>query len=1216
MENIAHALEYIYKRVSENPKMSEHELYEVILHSNFFFALDYEKFGTDIKGQKNVPGSAKKADYVCYDNYKNVIYVMEVKPPSTKRLISAFGQLWNRYVLPFKSQYGVLIDGWKLIVYKRIRNNPDKVLTINFDNINHEKCATLYNLLKKPTYDLISYSNVEEYFATVEKISLDKEIAKEDFYETFKLDTSSSFGSLLSSFVSLFDLVYPSSRFLKGAYGFWKQTLAIEPKKTPDSWKPFLKTDQDVLKLMFCIESSHALLARIIIAKSCEDLDFPGISISRFLLQKIPQSRGVVPLIGYPIILNMLIREMRDQLVYSIFEDDVFSWWKDALPDYIEKSASELLREDIKKPLEDFSRSIANLILIIYKFDFKDIAGDPLGELYQKYFDHDTRKALGEFYTPVEVVNYMLDAVGYKNIGKKRLIDPACGSGTFIVEALKRYLKEAKPRAKQHGWATILRELCLEPQIVGFDIHPFACMVSRTRFMIEIIPYFKKAIEEEAPTEFYLHRLPVFRTDSLEIEMHPPEYKKQKKIYETMEDDIIYPIIIPMKVNNNRIISLDIKLPSWRKFAYHGILLYNLGEYFCTLQAVFDAVKNRLSVDEDEVKESVLRSCLMDYLTDKDFNLIGSFLKPYADQFLKEIANIQSEFEDGRLVKAIEDRVLASVLKNYFRYDFVVGNPPYVRIELIPEDLRAHYKILYESATGRFDLYMLFIERGIKWLTKGGMFGYIISNMFTKRDSGKALRKFILENSSITQFLDFGNSGVFAEVTNYPAILVLKNEKNLKNEIKVVRFKKQKENIIEEVAENILLDDYSGCYYDIFSMEQTLLTSNQWSFATQNERKIKDKMNAGNVLLEFITDVRRGIVTGKNSVFIIKDKKDFEVDLLKPIVGGQNIKKWEINWEGSSIIYPHISRSISVNIPLFPIIYEYLTSHRLTLEQRYCVKRKNPRKWYELHDAGDPTWFKQPKIVVGGISNKNAFALDISGNFHIQDSSFFIIKKLNSEINLKYLLGILNSTLLEFFFKQTASIKQGNYFEYRSQYLNLLPIKIPNIPLEKNIETQIIQKVNQIILHMEKKKHNKDFPDTFLDEYRSEGFEFDEIKVTFKMAHKSLNCFLSGFPEQGFNVFPDKDETPIWVDTKEKAEYLLLALGKSKVDQNEMIKLLIPRANSIVKEILDKVTKNKEEINFVNVEQLEHEINTLVYKLYEISEDEQIVIESFLFSCS
>ncbi|MGB9693344.1 MAG: Eco57I restriction-modification methylase domain-containing protein, partial [Fervidobacterium sp.] len=581
-----------------------------------------------------------------------------------------------------------------------------------------------YRVLRKPEYDITLHSRVQEYFEKVEKLSLKTELAKENFFETFKLGVDSIFGKLVIDLMRLFDWVYPRSKFLNGAYGFWRRSFAREPEKIPDSWRPFLKGDGDVFKFMFCLESAHALLARLILAKACEDLKFPGIGISNFVVQKIHQFRGQIPVVGYPIVLLRLLKEMKDQLVYSIFEEDIFSWWSDAFVSLSEKSSGELLQEKVDDELESFSETIARLLFILYKYDFSEVAGDPLGDLYQQYFDKETRKALGEFYTPVEVVNYILDAVEYKYVRHKRLLDPACGSGTFLVEALKRYLKEMEPVAKEKGWAFVLRELCNSPRIVGFDIHPFACLIAQVRFMLELMPYYKKAIEEEKiMVQTSLQRLPIFRTDSLLIELEPSENQRSPRLLVT-EENLQFMVSLPIKVNSEEAVAAKVMIPTWQRTSVGTRYnLFNLDEYFCVTQAIFDEVKAMVKIDATEVPIKGLAAHIRKYLSNKDFDVIAEFFKLYADHILSEIKRLQKEFEDGRLVKSIEDAVLSALLKNYVKYDFVVGNPPYVRVQKLPKEVRNYYHNKYASARGKFDIYLLFIERGIMWLEKAGRLG-------------------------------------------------------------------------------------------------------------------------------------------------------------------------------------------------------------------------------------------------------------------------------------------------------------------------------------------------------------------------------------------------------------------------------------------------------------------------------------------------------------
>ena len=1208
-------LQYIYERVNDDPQMLEDELYEVLVSSGFFKKLGYKKFGKDVRAQYIVAGKMKKADYICRDEYQNVVFVLEAKRPSDRNLRAALGQLWQRYVLPLKARYGVLTNGRRILIYRRVITNPEAILNLNLAKLKEKGCNALIRTLAKPEYNITLHAKLEEYFLNVEKLSLKTDLAKENFFETFKLEKSSAFGFLLSSLINIFDWVYPRSKFLKGAYGFWQKSLAREPKKIPDSWKPFLEKDRDIFKFMFCLETAHAILARLILAKACEDLDFPGISVSNFTLRKICEARGRIPLIGYPIVLIMLIKEMRDQLVYSIFEEDIFGWWADGFTEYMEKSSSELLRKEVDKSLEDFSKAIAKVIFMLYKFDFREVAGDPLGDLYQQYFDKDTRKALGEFYTPVEVVNYILDAVGYKNIGHKRLLDPACGSGTFIVEALKRYLTEARRRAKQHGWAYVLRELCNSPKIVGFDIHPFACLIARTRFMLELIPYFKKALEEEAPHIFYLQRIPVFRTDSLTIEMLPPEFQKQSKLHET-EEDILFTVTLPIRIDSESTISVKIALPSWRKIVSQGILLFNLGEYFCTLQAMFDAVKNRLSVEGEHVSERILQAYLKEYLRDKDYTLLANFFTPYADHILCEIKQIKSEFEDGRLIKSIEDTVLASLLKGYLRYDFVVGNPPYVRVQRLDRDTKESYRAHYASAKGKFDLYILFIERGLQWANERGRLGFITSNKFTQADYGKEIRSYLVSNCCIDEFIDFGDSGVFADVTNYPCIFILTKSKEFKS-FSCVRVKAPAENILDHIGAHLDEKDFIDSHIHVFRVDSSRLDENSWNFNPEDVTHTFDKiMKLANCKLKDVCrGIRKGIGTAADKVFIVPENVAFklEKDLLKPIVKGKEVRKWRITWRGMYIIYPHYKkkgRMYPVNLSSFPNVKDYFETHKESLEKRTYVIESG-KKWYEIWNPRDPAYFEDcPKIITPDVSTGSNFVLDNS-KYYCHQTCYVINVKMD-KIKPLYLLGILNSKISEFYVKAVSPFISGGYYRYLTQYLEGLPVRLPETSEESQLADRIVDKVENILQQIEPYRLIERFPETYVNEYRLKGEEFDEIDYTFSADHTELKPFLSGLPSKGYVVYPSEGEDSIWVDTAEKARYMALALRNRKVNQNDTKKILIPRDNSIVTDILERVKKAVQGIKSASIDQLEEEINAFIYQLYGLIEDDKAVIENFL----
>ena len=363
-----------------------------------------------------------------------------------------------------KSQYGILTNGLDLILYKRINKIENIILKKNLVELDENDIKIIIASLRKPALEFTKIDNVVKYFKELKeedfKIQLDSDISMQFFFDNFQIREESLFSNFLLSMINLFDYISTyndpkRAKFLNSAFEFWVKSYAKKPEKIPDSWKKVLKianlsTDKDDLnKFMFCLETTYALFTRLILAKACEDYGFPNIDFSAFIETEVTaiarRDRGI-PLLGWGKLVVNLIENMRLVLVESVFEEDIFYWWTEFYQSLTKEQlwSSSFLGEI---PLVEFSSGLRDLILALYKYDFSVIAGDPLGDLYQKYFDKETRKALGEFYTQKEVVEYIIDSVGYqgRTIIDKRLLDPACGSGTFLVDALKRYLSEARP---------------------------------------------------------------------------------------------------------------------------------------------------------------------------------------------------------------------------------------------------------------------------------------------------------------------------------------------------------------------------------------------------------------------------------------------------------------------------------------------------------------------------------------------------------------------------------------------------------------------------------------------------------------------------------------------------------------------------------------------------------------------------------------------------
>lgn len=1244
---------------------SEEELRSYFIDLGILKLLGYEDIGKDIRLEKNVEG--KRVDIYCIDEYGNIIFVIEFKKPTEQNLNEHFNQLWKSYVLPLRANYGILINGLQLILYKRVRVNYELILDISLDNILENNIEEIFNKLEKEVWSLerrkeLRRKDIKDYLRRFrekeDRISLKEDIAKEYFFENFSLEKDTLFEELVKKTIKLFEYYLELSKtkkkdlqFFNNAFEFWKTSYAKKPDKVPKSWKFLIEnanlkeSEDDLYKFMFCLETSYALLTRLIVAKACSDFKFPHVNIQDIIERKLERVRDIIPTVSWGILIKALTEEMRNNLVESIFEEDIYYWWTDRFEigkqswnDFI-----ELTKEEQK--LLDFSKCLKNIILTLYKYDFSDLTevkGDLIGDLYQKYFDRETRKALGEFYTPKEVVEYILNAVGYEGefIKEKRLIDPSCGSGTFLVDALNRYLQSINKKADKEGWDLALRDLVNSYKIVGLDIHPFACIMAQIHFMLILLPYYHKALEKDA--NFSLKRIPIFRTDSLIDE------RKSEKVsvfsFENEGKAIFVKITLPIKENGN-FKSIEIKIPS-KEEIFKNKLLNNTEEYFCSLQAIFDSVKKTARMKEKEgeneewkIDRNMLKKDLKNYLNEKDFEKLAEYFLSYANDYLNEIENLRYKFGDGRLVKSIEDVVLASLLKNYVEYDFVVGNPPYVRVQRLTDDAKKYWEKTYENVYGSFDIYILFIEKAIKWLKEDGKFGYIVSGKFMNADYGRYLRVYIPKNCTIEQILDFRGSKVFRDATNDPIILTFKKGISEDNEIIFLRtiedFEEQTEKGIGKMLEHIKKNigkEYSDKYIQTYKIKQSKLMKevkiedgkefgSEWRLESSHITSVFSKIDkiSTHKLGDF-GKPHRCLYTGLNNAYIVNEdeiqKYNIEKELLKPIIKGEDIRRWQITWNRLYIIYPYkkSDKGIeTVDLDKYPNIKNHLLKWKSELMNRwYIIKKKEEKekRWFEFADPRSFEQFENLKIITPDISTTNNFAIDDNGFYSINTAYTINLEKL--DIDIYYLLGLLNSKTLEFYFKQIASSLGKSGFRYISQFLSKLPIIIPTNSSKQSLANFISQKVQKILSLVKIQQKTEKFPEAYLEKYISQGKETTIKEIKLKKNYKNLIPKIENRILKGFNIIISEKEDVIEIETEFQKDYVFNTLNGRNFHKDDIIKLQIPKDDAVVKEILKEFNEDKNQLEKEPIEKYENEINEMVYSLYGLNEEDKKVIEEFL----
>lgn len=942
--DVGAAFDYVARNV--RAPMNEDDVER--LFQPVYEALDYRVVGKEILGKR--PGRSGIPDVRLVNEDGSIQCVVELKRPA-EDLADHVSQLTG-YLDDLKAPYGLLSNGSDVWVFQRQRQSISRILATTAAALAEQPEAVLQ--LSKQSVDLLELAQIRERLESAVEEGLElTDIAglpAEHFFQTFRLFPDSAIGALVAASKCLLTELLERSSFVSGAYEFWSKTYARELSKddVPTSWKPFLQdsSERDVSLLSYALETAYLLTARLMLAKVIQDHDRAGRLTNRHLaarflvhLEHEANDRdSSVPPTAYLTATIELFNRYATSLFTSLYAQDVFDWWRDfrLAPDEVQRS---------------FSLAVARTVVSLVRFNFKDLEGDLLGELYQHYFDPETRKALGEFYTPPEIVRYILDEVGYDGQSNSRLLDPATGSGTFLVEALKRYLEANAHRDPVETLNDITREFAL----VAFDVNPFAVLMAQVNAAAILVPLYIRAVEQDP--KVVLRRLPIVRTDSLRQEAIEGELREatghgaqgpNRMVginfgSEEIEAQVELPIRDPSAEGTP--LRVGIRFPSLDSARRSG-RIRNERHWLLALQSVFAAVEVVSQAYDEGLRDEDLPD-LARTLTaelshvDESPGDIAAYLLPYAQGVWELLQELKVEYGDGRFLKTLEDLMLGLVLKHYLLYDFVVGNPPYVRVQNLPDVHKNYWVDKYQWAHGNFDIYIPFIERAFAathpWLRNGGKLGYILSNRFLKANYAEELRRSLPRAARVKSLTDFQaatfttasegvDTRIFRDALVYPAILVAERRApDGRYTFAAARFMPTRAPIsvgkaltlLREAQRQLSTHPYQVLqsdeepFADVFLESSDSLCREAWLLMPATERQVFEKIDAIGREVDPRLDARarlprrlqsytatesgafQGIVTGLDGVLVLKElERDEQRNLVRVIPRGGGDPVW------------------------------------------------------------------------------------------------------------------------------------------------------------------------------------------------------------------------------------------------------------------------------------------------------------------------------------
>ena len=379
-------------------------------------------------------------------------------------------------------------------------------------------------------------------------------------------------------------------------------------------------------------------------------------------------------------------------------------------------------------------------------------------------------------------------------------------------------------------------------------------------------------------------------------------------------------------------------------------------------------------------------------------------------------------------------------------FDMVIGNPPYVRHELIRPIKPTLKKLFPEVYTSTADLYVYFYKRGTELLRVSGVLTYISSNKFFRVGYGERLREFFSNRMCLHILLDFGSVSVFGASVDTCIVLIENSDPNgeafstatFRDEADILRLSE----VFQERA---------------FSMHARDLSPDGWTLTSSEVIRLLERLeNIGTPLGEYVDGrLYRGVITGCNDAFIIDGsirqrlitEDERSIELIKPVLRGRNLRKWKETSANEYLIA--IASSINREWPwsdarnsseaerifkrTYPAIYRHLNDYR----ERLITRDDQGKFYWELRSCAYYAEFEQPKVVYRRIAKSLDASYDTTGTFGL-DTTFFI------PANDLPLLAILNSQLFDWYARHKVLPLNdpwaGGGLQFFAQYMEKVPI--------------------------------------------------------------------------------------------------------------------------------------------------------------------------------
>ena len=671
-------------------------------------------------------------------------------------------------------------------------------------------------------------------------------------------------------------------------------------------------------------------------------------------------------------------------------------------------------------------------------YEFSVLPAEILGHVYEQFLGKvirltpghraiveekpEVKKAGGIYYTPTYVVRYIVNNTAGKavegktpkEVCKLRVLDPACGSGSFLLVAyqflldwhLNWYVENGPKKFKNEivqgpGGSWFLtsgeRKRILLNNIFGSDIDPQAVEVTKLSLLLRVLEQVSGETIEKNQKLFHQRALP------------------------DLDDNI--------KCGNSLIENRHLQ---------------------------------QLILDEEQARR----------------------VNPF--DWKTEFAQV---FAEGG-------------------FDVVIGNPPYIRVQTMTEwaPLEVElYKRHFETASkGNYDIYVVFVERGLQLLKANGRLGYILPHKFFTAQYGEPLRSLISKNKYLEEVVHFGDLQVFRGATTYTCLLMLR-----KSASESVRF--------HQVRDLAAWRTNGASAQSVIPASR--IKESDWTFSAGGISDVVERLSRILPKLVDVAQVFVGTQTSADEVFVLDDARtkgshvvgfsqalqkevEVELELTKPFLRGKEIRRFAPLVSTSRLICPYEIGSDSFRLytavelgKKFPLAWAYLQENRKQLGDRERGKFKGAN-WYAFGYPKSMTLFQLEKIVVPDYNNVGSFTVDPLGHFYKTGYGLLIN---DQRVSALFLTALLNSTLLFEYLRAIGTSLRGGYVRFWRQYLEQLPVKLPEGAAEAKIAQEIERTAEQLFRLGDQARTKRTDHEMRVVERQIEGSEAELDKLVYRL---------------------------------------------------------------------------------------------------------------------